>query len=132
MSKRLLYSVLLYLVGAFLDTVTTCYNVFVSGEYYEANPFNKYFIYNYPPWIWFARDCLFLVVILLTTIGLCWSLKIIAKKTKMYKIPMYAEKYSWIIVFIPAIIKLTAFIHNMLLWYGIETPIISIYSLFYK
>jgi len=112
LDRRVVLSVLIYIVAACADNLLTYYCV-VIGDYYEANPFAAVMVYSQPLWVWFLSDFLVIAAV----VGVSYLYYTVFRRYSV------VARY-WLIIFAVAIARLLPVIHNIvLLLTGYETPL---------
>lgn len=126
MRRKLLYVLfpVLYVIGALGDNIFTYYYVCVLGVFSEANPFRAHQVYTQPLWMWFIRDLLMLAIAIALTF---LYKKLMERDTRTLRL---ADR-AWVILAVVAITRFIPVVHNLLVLFGVRSPLADIYKVFH-
>jgi len=124
--RRILYVIfpMLYVASSLADNIFTYYYVRVLALLVEANPFRAYQVYTQPLWTWFIRDFIVLGIAIVVTF---------AYKKLMERDPRTIKfaNMAWIILAVVAITRFIPVVHNLLVLFGVRSPLADIYKVFH-
>jgi len=132
-NRKLVASMIVYVLGTAWDYLLTYKYVVVEGRFMEANPFLRDFIYANQLWMWFLRDFLSLVLIVAVAWGYRWLILYLSRNkppARRARLTWIASKY-WVIVMVVGIVRLLPGVHNtLLIVFGWESPLSRLYMFF--
>jgi len=127
--KRLLFSIILFIIGSLGDNFLTYKYVVLERKFFEANPFTAPRVYTQPLWMWFIYDFAGLLLTLAIAFGYYKLMLWLSRRDPPWKrarIVRIASKY-WLIVLIVAVLRFSPVVHNLLLiCFGYESPLPNI------
>lgn len=118
----MLLSVVTFVTGFIGDDLSTYEYVVVEHKLREGNVFFAS-RFGWPLWTWFLLDFIALLLVLLVSLGTERFVKTFSGGDP--RVLRVAER-SWIIVFSAGLVRVSAFLHNVVLYYTGFSPLLPI------